>query len=124
MVRPAYNSEPCAAGAAFAQALDQIEACVDDNPLIFKISFMYYTLLGTLILIVVAFIVSFFTGGCEPFDERLLAPFVRSKNWKPTENGGPANEAVYKEIHPLQEFVKRNSVTGAALARRISIDVA
>jgi hypothetical protein len=26
--------------------------------------------------------VSWATGGCEPFDERLLTPIMRSKSWK------------------------------------------
>lgn len=91
---------------------------VDDNPLIFKLSFMYYTLLGSLLLIIIAYIVSFFSGGCEPFDERLLAPFMRSKNWKKGEKI-TVNDALYKEVHALQE-IKKNSLT----KRRISIDVA
>jgi Na+/proline symporter len=53
----------------------------DDNPMIFKLSFMYYCILGTIVLSVVAYIVSWLTGGCEPFDERLLAPFMRSENY-------------------------------------------
>lgn len=53
----------------------------DDIPIIFKLSFMYYALLGTIILVIVAYIVTWFTGGAEPFDERLLAPFLRCKNW-------------------------------------------
>lgn len=55
---------------------------VEDIPLIFRLSFMYYALLGTIILFVVALPVSWATGGCEPFDERLLTPLLRSKLWK------------------------------------------
>lgn len=55
---------------------------IEDIPLIFRLSFMYYALLGTIILFVVALPVSWATGGCEPFDERLLTPFLRSKLWK------------------------------------------
>jgi solute carrier family 5 (sodium-coupled monocarboxylate transporter), member 8/12 len=53
----------------------------DDIPLIFKISFMYYTLLGSILLVVIAYFVSWLTGGCPPFDEKLLATFMRSKNY-------------------------------------------
>lgn len=55
---------------------------LDEVPLIFQLSFMYYTILGTIILFVVALPVSWVTGGCDPFDERLLTPFRRSQNWK------------------------------------------
>jgi solute carrier family 5 (sodium-coupled monocarboxylate transporter), member 8/12 len=53
----------------------------DDIPLIFKISFMYYTLLGSILLVIIAYFVSWLTGGCPPFDEKLLATFMRSKNY-------------------------------------------
>ncbi|XP_070495051.1 sodium-coupled monocarboxylate transporter 1-like [Chironomus tepperi] len=59
---------------------DKISA--DNIPIIFKLSFMYYILLGTIVLFLVAIPVSHMTGNCEPFDERLLAPICRSKNWK------------------------------------------
>lgn len=55
---------------------------IEDVPKIFQLSFMYYGLLGTVVLILIALPVSWATGGCEPFDERLLTPLVRSKNWK------------------------------------------
>lgn len=91
----------------------------DDNPLVFKLSFMYYTLLGTVLLIVIAYIVSWFTGGCEPFDERLLAPFMRSKNSKMGEGVLNKKDILYKEIHALDELKK-----SSLLQRRLSIDVA
>lgn len=56
---------------------DQIE----EIPIIFKLSFMYYVLLGTIVLFLIALPVSYLTGGCEPFDERLLTPLCRSQNW-------------------------------------------
>lgn len=55
---------------------------IENTPFIFRLSFMYYALLGTIILFVVALPVSWATGGCEPFDERLLTPLLRSKLWK------------------------------------------
>lgn len=90
----------------------------DDNPLIFKLNFMYYTLLGTVLLILIAYIVSWFTGGCESFDERLLAPFRRSKNWKMGESVAE-KDVLYKEIHALDNLRK-----SSATERRLSIDVA
>lgn len=60
----------------------------DDIPLIFQISFMYYTLLGSILLVLIAYFVSYLTGGCPPFDEKLLATFMRSKDYvAKVENG-------------------------------------
>lgn len=96
------------------------ENTVDDNPLIFKLSFMYYTLLGTVLLIIIAYVVSWFTGGCKPFDERLLTPLRRSKNWQPTESIAVVKKDVlYKEVHVLEELKRR-----APADRRLSLDVA
>lgn len=58
------------------------QVSIEDIPLIFRLSFMYYALLGTAILFAVALPVSWATGGCDPFDERLLTPLARSKLWK------------------------------------------
>lgn len=58
------------------------QGSIDDVPLVFQLSFMYYALLGTITLFLIALPVSWATGGCEPFDERLLTPLIRSKNWK------------------------------------------
>lgn len=59
-----------------------IDETVNEVPLLFQLSFLYYTILGTVVLFLIALPVSWATGGCEPFDERLLTPFRRSKNWK------------------------------------------
>lgn len=59
---------------------------LDEVPLIFQLSFMYYTLLGLIVLFVVALPVSWVTGGADAFDERLLTPFMRSQNWKDKNN--------------------------------------
>lgn len=101
---------------AFNATMPDSTVTVDNNPMIFKLSFMYYTLLGALLLIVIAYIVSWFTGGCEPFDERLLAPPMRSKNWKATENV-VGKDTIYKEVLVLEEFTMR-------VDRRMSVDVA
>ena len=72
---------------------------VDDIPLIFRLSFMYYALLGTITLFIVALPVSWATGGCEPFDERLLTPFFRSQAWK-EKNDNP--ESVKLEMDEIR----------------------
>lgn len=38
---------------------------------------MYYSLLGALIVLVVGYPISIFTGGTKNLDEKLLAPFLR-----------------------------------------------
>lgn len=57
-----------------------------DEPMfaIYHISYLWYTLLGALITIVVALIVSFATGANDPrkLNPNLLAPFVRRLIWR------------------------------------------
>lgn len=82
------------------------ENLTDDVPTIFKLSFMYYILLGTIVLFLIALPISFLTGGCEPFDERLLTPLCRSRNWNAkkakSQNGNgrkiekPNDSAIYE----------------------------
>lgn len=67
---------------AMSRNYDDYNSSLDQVPLIFQLSFMYYTLIGSLILVVIAMPVSWMTGGCAPFDERLLTPMMRSKHWK------------------------------------------
>lgn len=64
-------------------------------PLIFQLSFMYYTILGTIVLFLIALPVSWATGGCEPFDERLLTPLMRSKNWEQKSQDDDKLKAVF-----------------------------
>lgn len=47
--------------------------------ILFKLSNMYYTFLGTTIVFIVAYVVSLLTGGYEVKDERLFTPFVRKR---------------------------------------------
>lgn len=47
-------------------------------PWIFRIGFMYYSVIGALLVFVVGYPVSLLTGGNDDIDERLLAPFLRS----------------------------------------------
>jgi solute carrier family 5 (sodium-coupled monocarboxylate transporter), member 8/12 len=99
---------------AFNATLSVAAASVDDVPLIFKLSFMYYTLLGTILLIGIAYVVSYCTGGSQKFDERLLAPFMRSENWKSEEKSKEKKDVMYTEV-PLEKLVSE---------RRMSVDVA
>lgn len=49
---------------------------------IFRISFMYYSLIGLIIMFLVAYPISLLTGGTENLDETLLTPCMRSKAYK------------------------------------------
>lgn len=82
------------------------EGSIEDIPLVFQLSFMYYTLLGTIIFFVVCYIVSGLTGGCEPFDERLLSPLWRSKNWKKKNETEKIKETFYEKLNIKMENVK------------------
>jgi hypothetical protein len=53
------------------------DADITDIPYIFRINYMYYSILGFLIFALVGYPVSIFTGSSEYFDEKLLAPFLR-----------------------------------------------
>lgn len=64
------------------------EELTKDIPIIFRLSFMYYALLGLVVMTAVALPTSWLTGSYrEPvyFDEQLLAPFRRKKGWTKTE---------------------------------------
>lgn len=77
---------------------DDYNSSLDKVPLIFQISFMYYTLIGTLLLFLIALPVSWATGGCEPFDERLLTPMMRSRNWKTKKVSEQESEAKVEKV--------------------------
>ncbi|CAG9806697.1 unnamed protein product [Chironomus riparius] len=57
-------------------------------PSIYQISYLYYTLIGTVLVILVAFLLSFPLGfeDVNKIDQRLLAPFVRRKIQKSNPN--------------------------------------
>lgn len=77
------NETSYATNALFAH-----EELTKDIPIIFRLSFMYYALLGLIIMTAVALPTSWLTGSYqEPqvFDEQLLAPFRRKKGWIKTE---------------------------------------
>lgn len=52
---------------------------------LFKIPFVYYSLIGLVINLLTSYIVSLLTGGNTVEDQRLLAPFLRNKTNKTNE---------------------------------------
>uniref|UniRef100_A0A182QV60 Sodium/solute symporter n=1 Tax=Anopheles farauti TaxID=69004 RepID=A0A182QV60_9DIPT len=79
----------------------------DNIPLIFKLSFMHYSLLGLISFFIVAFVVSAMTGGGDINDERLLAPFLRMKDKLEKEMTLLKHNIKYEEIDlALRELQK------------------
>ncbi|XP_058058120.1 sodium-coupled monocarboxylate transporter 1-like [Anopheles bellator] len=66
----------------------------DTVPLLFKLSFMHYSLAGLLSFFAVAFLVSELTGAGDITDERLLAPFLR------------ISDKLEKELTVLKQHIK------------------
>ena len=86
------------------------EKSIEDVPIVFQLSFMYYTLLGTIVLFLVALPVSWATGGCEPFDEILLTPLARSRNWKlKMENQKDNQEVFYEKLNIKMDDLKSST---------------
>lgn len=46
---------------------------------IFRINYMYYSLIGTILVAVCGYLISILTGGVKDLDEKLLAPMFRKK---------------------------------------------
>lgn len=46
---------------------------------IFKLGFMYYSLLGTLLVAIVGYPISIISGGTKNLDQKLLAPIFRKR---------------------------------------------
>ena len=46
---------------------------------IFRINYMYYSLIGTILVAVCGYPISILTGGVKDLDENLLAPMFRQK---------------------------------------------
>uniref|UniRef100_A0A1B0DA56 Sodium/solute symporter n=1 Tax=Phlebotomus papatasi TaxID=29031 RepID=A0A1B0DA56_PHLPP len=79
---------------AFANATlsDRLDNEDDDTPWIFRITFMYYSTIGFILVYLIGYPTSLLTGGNEVSDERLLAPFLRKKKLNPQDD---------EEVNPL-----------------------
>jgi Na+/proline symporter len=79
----------------------------DDIPLIFRLSFMYYTLLGVIVHFSVGYTVSILTGGGRISDQRLLAPVLRDEKQFLKEEALRRHNINYAEIDlALKELQK------------------
>ncbi|XP_050081695.1 sodium-coupled monocarboxylate transporter 1-like [Anopheles aquasalis] len=66
-----------AATTVLLESTERTTSATDDIPLLFRLSFMHYSLVGLVSFFIVAYVVSEFTGAGSINDERLLAPFLR-----------------------------------------------
>ncbi|XP_047115209.1 sodium-coupled monocarboxylate transporter 1-like [Schistocerca piceifrons] len=82
-----------------AAAAAATSSSADDVPLVFRLSYMYYTVVGALIVVTVGWVVSRLTGPLKPgeIDPRLLAPQVRPADLRRAAQDDPA---VAEELLP------------------------
>ncbi|XP_046998001.1 sodium-coupled monocarboxylate transporter 1-like [Schistocerca americana] len=75
-----------------AAAAAATSTSADDVPLVFRLSYMYYTVVGALIVVTVGWVVSRLTGPLKPgeIDPRLLAPQVRPADLRRAAQHDPA----------------------------------
>lgn len=76
----------------------EINDTEDDVPWVFRISFMYYSMIGCILVYIVGYPVSLLTGGNKVKDQRLLATFIRKKS----SNKLPQN---VEELRPLSDQI-------------------
>ncbi|XP_049814227.1 sodium-coupled monocarboxylate transporter 1-like [Schistocerca nitens] len=86
----------------------------DDVPLLFRLSYLYYTLVGAVIMVTVGWTVSWLTGPLRPGDVEpsLLAPMVRPKQRRREDGATDAEPAVLVEL--LQQTKHQPETQGAA----------
>lgn len=73
---------------------------------LFRISFMYYSFIGLMVVIIVGYPISLLTSDDSIVDERLLTPFMRSKEYKEKERLSKQFDAEYSQIEQKQFEMK------------------
>ena len=82
---------------------------------IFRINYMYYSLIGTLLVALCGYPISILTGGTENLDPKLLSPLFRG-SYKPL-IGKPPIEMKYIEYSGVEDAEKlRDGEKGASEA--------
>ncbi|XP_047116136.1 sodium-coupled monocarboxylate transporter 1-like [Schistocerca piceifrons] len=86
----------------------------DEVPLLFRLSYMYYTLVGAVVMVTVGWAVSQLTGPLRPGDVEpsLLAPMVRPKQRRREDGAADADPVVKVEL--LQKAKQQSETLGAA----------
>lgn len=80
-----------------------------DTFILFKLSMMYYTFVGVVIVFLVAYLVSVLTGGYEVKDERLFTPFVRRKVKAEQEMQITGQDVKYLNIEAAKKVLESKS---------------
>lgn len=76
---------------------------------LFRISFMYFSFIGFIVVFLVGYPVSLMTSDNSIVDERLLTPFMRSKEYNDKERMSRQFEADYSQIEQ-KEFEMKSIV--------------
>ncbi|XP_046998003.1 sodium-coupled monocarboxylate transporter 1-like [Schistocerca americana] len=86
----------------------------DEVPLLFRLSYMYYTLVGAVVMVTVGWAVSQLTGPLRPGDVEpsLLAPMVRPKQRRREDGAADADPVVKVELLPKAK--QQSETLGAA----------
>lgn len=69
---------------------------------------MYYSLIGLIIMFLVAYPISLLTGGTDNLDESLLTPCMRSKAYKINAKNESKVMREYIEVNQILSDVKNN----------------
>ncbi len=74
-----FNTEKCEANSTSTTYIadQQIDDPIPKIPKIFRINFMYYSFLGSILIAIVGYPISILTGGNKELDEKLLALVAR-----------------------------------------------
>lgn len=80
-----------------------------DTFILFKLSMMYYTFVGVVIVFLVAYLVSVLTGGYEVKDERLFTPFVRRQVKAELEMQITGQDVKYLNIEAAKKVLEAKS---------------
>lgn len=76
---------------------------IEETFWLFRISFMYYSFIGLMVVIIVGYPVSLMTSDDSILDERLLTPFMRSKEYKEKERLSRRFEAEYSQMSQIEQ---------------------
>jgi sodium-coupled monocarboxylate transporter 8/12 len=71
-----FNTEKCEANSTSTIYIAD-QQINEQIPKIFRINFMYYSFLGSILVAIVGYPISILTGGNKELDEKLLAPVAR-----------------------------------------------
>ncbi|CRK91471.1 CLUMA_CG005138, isoform A [Clunio marinus] len=101
-----FNIEQCDASLHFHEMshlnssvyVENFNADNSSIPWIFRINYMYYSLIGTILVIIVGYPISLMTGGTKNLDQKLLSPLFRRSHVNELEIEFPLNLEEQKNL--------------------------